>query len=94
VRGTDQGAVFTITAKTTTGSTPTITLTFHDGTWTTVPVIVVCRTEVVAATAAPGAAITNQWVVTSVSATQVVFTFNGTPVANTTYGLSFITMGT
>jgi hypothetical protein len=94
VRGTDQGAVFTITAKATTGSTPTITLTFRDGTWTTVPVIVVSRQDVVAAAAAPGATVTNQWVVTSVSATAVVFTFNGTPVANSTYGLSFIAMGT
>jgi len=94
VRGTDQGATFTVTAKATVGASPTITLTFHDGTWTTVPVVVVCRQDVVAAAAAPGATVTNQWVVTSVSATAVVFTFNGTPVANNVYGLSFIAMGT
>jgi hypothetical protein len=94
VGGTDQGATFTITAKATVSASPTITLTFHDGTWTTVPVIVVSRQDVVAAAAAPGATVTNQWVVTSVSATAVVFTFNGTPVANNTYGLSFIAMGT
>jgi hypothetical protein len=94
LRGTDQAAAITVTAKATVGASPTITLTFHDGTWTTVPVIVVSRQDVVAAAAAPGATVTNQWVVTSVSATAVVFTFNGTPVANSTYGLSFIAMGT
>ena len=94
VVGTDQGATFTITAKATVGASPTITLTFHDGTWTQTPVVVVSRQDVVAAAAAPGATVTNQWVVTSVSATSVVFTFNGTPVANNTYGLSFIAMGT
>ena len=94
VRGTDQGATFTIAAAAAVGASPTITLTFHDGTWTQIPVIVVSRQDVVAAAAAPGATVTNQWVVTSVSATAVVFTFNGTPVAGNTYGLSFIAMGT
>ena len=93
-RGTDQAGSITIQAKATVGASPTITLTFHDGTWTTAPVVIPVRVDVVAAAAAPGATVTNQWVVTSVSATGVVFTFNGTPVANNTYGLDFICIGT
>jgi hypothetical protein len=94
VRGTDQAAAMTITAKSTVGANPTITLTFKDGTWTNPPIVVCGRTELVAAAAAPAAAVSNEFVPTSVTATQVVFTFNGTPVANSTYGLSFICMGT
>ena len=93
-RGTDQGASVQITAKATTAANPTLTLTFHDGTWTTVPIVVCGRTELVAATGAPAAAVTNEFVPTTVSATQVVFTFNGTPVANSNYGFSFIAIGT
>ena len=33
------------------------------------------------------------FVVTSVTATTFVVTYNGTPVANNTYGFSFIVMG-
>lgn len=94
VRGTDQGAAITIQAKATVGANPTITLTFKNGTWTTAPIVVCGRTELVAATGAPAAAISNEFIPTSVTATQIVFTFNGTPVANSTYGLSFICMGT
>lgn len=93
VRGTDQAAFIQITAKATVGAAPTVTVTFHDGTWGTVPIVVACRTDTVAANAVPSAAITNQWAVTSVSATAVTFTFNGTPVANSVYGLSYIAMG-
>lgn len=94
VGGTDQAASITIQAKATTSANPTITLTFKDGTWTVAPIVVAHRTDVVAATAAPGATVTNQWVVTSVTATTVVFTFNGQPVANSTYGLAFEVFGT
>lgn len=94
VGGTDQAASLTIQAKATTGAAPTLTLTFKDGTWTNVPIVVAQRTDVVAATAAPDATVTNQWVVTSVTATAVVFTFNGTPVANSIYGLAFEVFGT
>lgn len=93
VRGTDQAATFTIQAKATVGANPTVTLTFKNGTWITAPIVVPCRTELVAATGAPAAAVSNEWVPTSVTATQVVFTFNGTPVANSVYGCSFIVMG-
>jgi hypothetical protein len=94
VRGTDQAAAFTITAKATVGANPTITLTFHDGTWTNAPIVVCGRTEIVAATGSPSTSVSNEFVPTSVTATQIVFTFNGTPVANSTYGCSFICMGT
>lgn len=94
VRGTDQAASITIVAKATVGANPTVTLTFHDGTWTNQPIVVCGRTEIAAATGAPAAAVSNEFVPTTVSATQIVFTFNGTPVANSTYGLSFICMGT
>lgn len=94
VGGTDQAASITIQAKVTTSASPKITLTFHDGTWTNVPVVVAQRTDVVAATAAPGATVTNQWVVTAITATSVEFTFNGQPVANNTYGLAFEVFGT
>lgn len=93
VRGTDQAAAFTIQAKATVGANPTVTLTFKNGTWTTIPIVICGRTEIVAATGAPAAAVSNEFVVTTVSATQIVFTFNGTPVANSTYGCSFICMG-
>lgn len=93
VRGTDQAATFTVQAKATVGANPTITLTFKNGTWTNAPIIVCGRTELVAATGAPAAAVSNEWVITSVTATQAVFTFNGTPVANSIYGCSFICMG-
>jgi len=94
VEGTDQACQITIVAKATVGASPTVTYTFKDGTWTQVPIVVCNRTDASAAAAAPGATVTNQWVVTSLSATAVTFTFNGTPVANNTYGLAWIAMGT
>lgn len=90
----DQNGAFTVQAKATTAANPTVTLTFHDGTWTTPPVVVCDRTDIAAATGTPSATVTNQFVPTTVSATQIVFTFNGQPVANSTYGCSFICMGT
>lgn len=93
-RGTDQGASIQITAKATVAANPTVTVTFANGTWTNPPIVVACRTDTTAATGSPSASVSNQWAVTSVTATAVILTFNGTPVANSTYGLSFICMGT
>ena len=94
VRGTDNGAAFTVQAKATVAANPIVTLTFKNGAWANGAPIVICgRTEFVAATGAPAAAVSNEFVVTTVSTTQIVFTFNGTPVANSTYGCSFICMG-
>jgi hypothetical protein len=87
VGGTDQAASLTIQAKATTGANPTLTLTFKDGTWGTAPIVTCVRTDnAVAPTTA-------YWAVTSVSATQIVFTFVGTPTATNTYGLAFTCMG-
>lgn len=93
-RGTDQAASVSITAKATVAANPTLTLTFHDGTWTQVPVVVACRGDITAATGTPSASVSNEWAVTSTTATAVIFTFNGTPVANSSYTLNFIAMGT
>jgi len=93
-RGADQAASIQITAKATTAANPTVTVTFADGTFTQIPVVVPTRTDTTAATGAPSASVTNHWVPTTVSATQVVFTFNGTPVANSVYGLAWIALGT
>ena len=93
-RGVDQAASIQITAKATTAANPTVTVTFADGTFTQIPVVVPTRTDITAATGAPSTSVANDWVPTTVSATQVVFTFNGTPVANSVYGLAWIALGT
>lgn len=85
--GHDQGGQVTITpggAGIT--ANPTVTLTFHDGTWGTAPTVVVSRGDLNAPT-------TGFWIVSSVSATQAVFTFVGLPVSGTSYILQFVTMG-
>lgn len=92
-RGVDQAASIQITAKATVAANPTVVVTFHDGTFTQIPVVVACRTDVTSANSTPTAAITNQWAVTTVTATAVTFTFVGTPVANSIYGLAYIALG-
>lgn len=93
VRGTDQAAVIQITAKATVSANPTVTVTFADGTFTQVPVVVPSRSDTVAAAGAPTASVANEWVVTNTTATAVTFTFVGTPVANNIYGLTWIALG-
>lgn len=82
VSGTDQRVAFTVTsAGVGQALNPTITWTFKDGTWTNAPFAVVYRFD------------GNQMTVankSTVSATQVVITFLGTPVAAETY--SYIVM--
>ena len=79
LRGTDQFHELTITsAGTGQGASPTLTLTYKDGTWSTAPVVRVNRQEF-----ASQATVT--FGVTTQSATQYVLTFNGTPVAAETY---------
>jgi hypothetical protein len=68
------------------GANPTVTLTFKDGTWTTIPAIVVSRGDATAPT-------TGFWALTTPSATAPVFTFVGTPVAGSTYTFDFVVMG-
>jgi len=85
VTGTDLGWQITVTAAGTPGSNPTITLTFKDGTWTLAPI---CSTKQVGGTGV----LTNA--VTEVpTATTNVITWNGTPVAASTYIFASIVMG-
>ena len=65
---------------------PTVTLTYKDGTWTTVPTCVPCRSDINAPATAP-------FVPTSDTATTFVLTFLGTPVAGTIYTFSFHVVG-
>src|SRR5579864_826689 len=61
------------------------TLTFHDGTWTTPPVCLAVRGD--------GFAPQGIMIANAATATNVNFFFNATPVAGTTYTLTFICMG-
>lgn len=65
---------------------PTVTLTYKDGTWTTVPTCVPQRADINAPATAP-------FVPTSDTATTFVLTFLGTPVSGTTYTFSFHVVG-
>lgn len=79
LRGTDQFHEIVITsAGTGQGASPTVTMTYKDGTWTTAPVVGVDRQDF-------GSQATVTFTVTTQSATQYVLTFNGTPVAGDTY---------
>lgn len=84
VTATDVGGVFTITSAGT-GQTanPTVTLTFKDGAWPATPkMAVVCR--------AGGSQRTVPVEVVSISTTQLVIAFLGTPVAAETYTIRFL----
>lgn len=85
ITGTDQRCQFTVTsAGTGQAANPTITLTFKDGTWTTTPFALVLRNG--------GAAYTFQLTWT-VSATQLVITFNGQPIAAETFTFTVMVIG-
>jgi hypothetical protein len=62
-----------------------LTLTFHDGTWTTAPLCLVVRAD--------GFAPNGAMVPNGSTATTTAFFFNATPVAGTTYTLSFACIG-
>lgn len=87
ITGKDQWCQFTVTSSGTgQGASPTIILTFKDGTWTTAPIVQANRQE-----------FANQptvtFSVTTVTATAVTLTFNGTPVAAETYRLTLFVGG-
>lgn len=83
----DTGGRVTITAGTgAPTANPTVTLTWKDGTWTTIPSVVVSRGDIVAPATAT-------WAMTTASATAPVFTFLGTPVASSVYVLDFLAVG-
>lgn len=68
------------------GASPTVTLTFKNGTWTAAPV---CVTSTV-----PGAAAqTVNWTANEAAAS-VVFTFNNTPSAGSSYAVKWLCLGT
>lgn len=87
ITGSDQGFTVTITAN---GSgiaaNPTLTLTFHDGTWTNPPFFVICRGD------GNGPA-TGFWIINSISATVLTMQFVGTPVSGSAYIVYAVGMG-
>lgn len=88
ISGKDQNGTITVTPS---GSgiaaNPTVTLTFHDGAWSNgTPIVVATRCDIQTPT-------TGWWAVTSVSATQAVFTFVGTPSTGLAYILNWNAMG-
>ena len=85
VTGTDYAGTITIASSGTGQSAnPTGILTFHDGTWTNSPIVIVGRNDA----AAPVAGV----ITTAISATTFSFAFNGTPVAGNSYTINFIAM--
>lgn len=85
----DAAFVVTVTAGTTPGANPTVQLTFHDGTWTNVPVCLMDQSAGTGALPTGG-----QMVVTARSATSYTWQWTGTPSAAATYEFSGICMGT
>ena len=87
VRGNDQFFEFIVTSVGVgQGASPTITHTPHDGTWTTAPTWICQRQEY---TKQPTITFTH----TTQTATSLVLTFNGTPVAAETYKVACHTGG-
>jgi hypothetical protein len=91
VLGTDSAFSFVVTSSGTgQGVGPTVTITFHDGTWTNSPLCV--------ANMGPGNSGLTAWLISSVSATQLVLqgtlvSGNFTPIAANTYGGTVICVG-
>jgi len=85
--GTDQAWTMLITCQGSgiTGQ-PTITLVFHDGTWTVQPI---CISKIQGGTGSLNTPLTDAPV-----ATQNIITFQGTPVSGLTYLISSIAIGT
>jgi len=82
VRGTDQFFSFVVTsAGTGQGASPTITFTYHDGTWTTAPPVTCNRQDFASQP-------TVTFSTNDTSATALVLTFNGTPVAAESFKLA------
>ena len=83
----DQAMVFTVTSSGTgQGANPTITLTFGDGTWTSIPVCMIQQSGGTGALAD----VTRS----SSSATAYVWIWNATPVDTLTYEFTVICLGT
>lgn len=85
ITGTDQAWQATVTSSGTgQAASPTITLTFHDGTWTLAPIVV---SKMVGGTG------TVTLLTEAVGATSLIITFQGTPVAGSTYVISSHAIG-
>ena len=86
VIGTDQAWQMLVTSQGAgIAAGPTITLTFHDGTWTNSPI---CNSKIQGGTGSLTAALTD-----NPSATQNIITFQGTPVSGLTYLISSVAIG-
>ena len=87
IAGTDAAFTFTMTSNGTgQAANPTVTLTFADGTFTSAPVCVT--------TLGPTTGASAPWIINSISATQLVLTFNTTgPAAGFTYGAAVVCIG-
>jgi hypothetical protein len=82
---TDQRGQITVTANGSgMGANPTLTLTFHDGTWFAAPFAVVGRNDPNAPAGTP------TW---STTPTTLVITFPTTPIAGATYQFTWMIMG-
>jgi len=84
--GFDQAFSFSVTAGTTPGANPTITVTFKDGTWTAAPQCIISRNDITTPFNTPP----HTW---TTSATQLVVTVNGTPTAANVYKYVVMCMG-
>lgn len=84
IHGSDMAHRYTITAGTTPSVSPTIQLTFHDGTWTNAPTILAFMTGGTGAVTDLGIART---------ATTMTLTYEGLPVATQTYAIDVICIG-
>ncbi len=85
--GTDQAFSITVTANGAgIAANPTVTLTFHDGTWTNSPMFV-CKQ------AGGTGTLTTLSGENTATATTLPLTFNGTPVAASTYIIACVGMG-
>lgn len=86
VTGTDQAGTFIVTALGAPGNPATVTLTFHDGTWTNSP-ICIANMATVAGTGA------STYLMTDTTATTLVITYPALPVTTLTYPMAFNCMG-
>ena len=88
ITGDAHHARFTVTsAGAGQAANPTVTLTFKDGTWTNSPF---AQVQIVAASTAADLLVAVTWTTT---ATTLVITFNGTPVAGRTYTFESMVLG-
>ncbi len=84
--GFDQNVAFSVTAGTTPGANPVITVTFKDGTWTSAPFFLCSRNDTVTPTPAT---FYPTWTTT---ATTLTITMQGTPTAANVYKLGCLTI--